>query len=178
MVRPNGPICAVRLLPSSVRSSIPSQHCGAVGGPEPKFQDGPSCVGRAVVLFGRFDLTIGMPVDTTAGRVIIDVKTGGFAPDHREDLRFYALIETLVTGVPPLMVATHYVDSGLLHEEAITEVVLDAAVRRTVVGIVRLCELRDDEVVPVRKPGPTCRWCPIADDCEPGQNWLGEADDL
>ena len=134
--------------------------------------------GRSVVLFGRFDLTIGMPVDTTAGRVIIDVKTGGFAPDHREDLRFYALIETLVTGVPPLMVATHYVDSGLLHEEAITEVVLDAAVRRTVAGIVRLCELRDDEVVPVRKPGPTCRWCPIADDCEPGQNWLGDADDL
>ena len=125
-----------------------------------------------LILSGKFDLTIGVPTDTTAGRVIIDIKTGGFSTHHREDLRFYALVETLVMGVPPLTVATHYVESGRLHEEHITEEVLDAAVRRTVSGIVRLVELRDASVVPVRKPGPPCRWCPIADECEPGKAWI------
>lgn len=128
--------------------------------------------GHKLILSGKFDLTIGVPADTTAGRVIIDVKTGGFSTQHREDLRFYALLETLVTGVPPLSVATHYVESGQLHEEHMTEAVLDAAVRRTVSGIIRLVELRDTSVVPVRKPGPPCKWCPIADGCEPGEAWI------
>ncbi len=129
-----------------------------------------------ITLSGKFDLTIGGPSDTTAGRVIIDVKTGGFSPDHREDLRFYALIETLHTGVPPLMVATHYIESGRLHEEAITEATLRTALRRTCDGIVRLSQLRAEAVTPVRKPGPPCRWCPIATECEPGQAWLSDAD--
>ena len=34
-------------------------------------------------------------------RCSIDLKTGGFSPSHREDLRFYALVETLRLGVPP-----------------------------------------------------------------------------
>jgi hypothetical protein len=129
-----------------------------------------------ITLSGKFDLTIGKPNDTTAGRVIVDVKTGGFAPDHREDLRFYALIETLVTGVPPLLVATHYVESGRLHEETITESVLQSAVRRTTDGIVRLSQLDSGDVEPVRKPGPACRWCPVSADCTPGSTWLSDAD--
>jgi len=125
-----------------------------------------------ITLSGKFDLTIGVPADTTAGRVIIDVKTGGFSTHHLEDLRFYALMETLVMGVPPLTVATHYVESGRLHEEHITEAVLDAAVRRTVDGILRLVELGDTSVVAVRKPGPPCRWCPIVAGCDPGTDWI------
>lgn len=132
--------------------------------------------GDKITLSGKFDLTIGGPSDTTAGRVIIDMKTGGFAPEHREDLRFYALIETLVHGVPPLMVATHYVESGRLHEEAINESTLDAAVRRTVDGIVRLNDLKAGEVEPTRKPGPACRWCDVSDDCVPGSAWLEDSD--
>ena len=50
------------------------------------------CGGR-VVLSGKADLTLGQPEGTGAGKVIIDLKTGGFAPVHREDLRFYALLE-------------------------------------------------------------------------------------
>ena len=129
-----------------------------------------------ITLSGKFDLTIGMPNDTTAGRVIVDVKTGGFAPEHREDLRFYALIETLVTGVPPLLVATHYIESGRMHEEAITEDVLNSAVRRTTDGIIRLSQLENEDVEPVRKPGAACRWCPISDDCTPGTAWLNDSD--
>lgn len=132
--------------------------------------------GDRVTLAGRFDLTIGVPADTTAGRVIIDVKTGGFAPEHRDDLRFYALLETLVTGVPPLMVATHYVESGRLHEEPVGEPTLDAAVRRTAEGIARLVELRDRPEDARRKPGPACRWCALADECEPGRTHLRELD--
>ncbi len=130
-----------------------------------------------ITLGGRFDLTLGAPDDTTAGRVIIDMKTGGFSPEHREDMRFYALIETLVTGVPPLMIATHYLESGRLHEEMVDENVLDAAVRRTVDGVRRLALLDRHPTEAVRKPGPPCRWCPISEDCEPGSAWLTDHND-
>lgn len=131
---------------------------------------------NGLTLAGKFDLTLGMPNDTTAGRVIVDVKTGGFAPDHREDLRFYALIETLQTGVPPLIVATHYVESGRLEVEAITEDTVWAAAHRTIDGVERLATLRDTPDAAVKKPGPACRWCPINDSCAEGQRWLEEHD--
>jgi hypothetical protein len=130
-----------------------------------------------LTLAGKFDLTLGGPNDTTAGRVIIDVKTGGFAPEHREDLRFYALIETLHTGVPPLIVATHYVESGRLQAETVDEDLIWAAALRTIDGVERLAELQADPSTAVKKAGPACRWCPIADTCDVGQAWLNHQDD-
>ena len=52
------------------------------------------CDGR-LILAGKSDLTLGAADGLRAGKVIIDFKTGGFAPVHLDDLRFYALIETL-----------------------------------------------------------------------------------
>src|SRR5690606_30420226 len=57
--------------------------------------------GGRVVLQGRIDLTLGQPRGTTASKVLIDLKTGGFAPSHLDDLRFYALLDTLRLGTPP-----------------------------------------------------------------------------
>lgn len=140
--------------------------------------------GGAFVLNGKYDLTLGSPApvgDTEgnqrAGKVIIDLKTGSRMPTDPEDLRFYALVETLSIGVPPLGVGSFYVAEGRIEHETITADVLDSALRRTVDGIGRLITLRAGGHEPRRVPGPPCRWCPIAADCGPGQEWLSDAED-
>ena len=140
--------------------------------------------GGALVLSGKYDLTLGSPAPLggsdglqRAGKVIIDLKTGARTPTDPEDLRFYALVETLSVGVPPLGIGSFYVAEGRIEHEAVTAEVLDSALRRTVDGIGRLITLRTDGREPQRVPGPPCRWCPISADCGPGQEWLSDPDD-
>jgi CRISPR/Cas system-associated exonuclease Cas4 (RecB family) len=127
-----------------------------------------------VVLAGKVDLALGRAEGTRAGKVLVDLKTGRFSPTHREDLRFYALIEALRLGVPPRRVATHYLDSGHLHTEDVTVDLLEAAVARTVDGVVAMVELRDPQRPLEKKPGPACGWCALADECAEGQAWLSD----
>ncbi|WP_420622988.1 PD-(D/E)XK nuclease family protein [Candidatus Poriferisodalis sp.] len=140
--------------------------------------------GGAFVLSGKYDLTLGTPAplggpegSQRAGKVIIDLKTGSRSPTDPEDLRFYALVETLSVGVPPLGVGSFYVAEGRIEHEAVTAEVLDSALRRTVDGIGKLVALRSGDHKPRRVPGPPCRWCPISADCSPGQVWLSDPDD-
>lgn len=133
----------------------------------------------AIVLSGRLDLTVGVPDGTRSGRAIIELKTGGPSHGHRDALRFYALLETLVVGVPPMAIVGHYPDSGRADVEQVTADVLESALRRTVAGVRRLAALAYEDATPRRVPGPPCRWCRISDDCEPGRAWLagdGEAE--
>ncbi len=161
------------------------------------------CEGK-IVLNGKYDLTLGEPgkiittgsaateetaasgetesqAETAApkeivtpGRVIIDLKTGWRNPTDSEDMRFYALIETLVTGVPPMLVGTFYIAEGRAVTEKVDMAVLETALRRTVDGAKRLVELGLGDVEPIRRAGSRCLWCSISDDCEPGQAWLAE----
>lgn len=130
-----------------------------------------------IVLSGKVDLTVGHPEGTRAGKVLIDLKTGGFAPNHRDDLRFYALIEAVRIGVPPRLLATYYLDGGRLQDEAVTEHLLSSAVERVVHGVDAAVALRHEAREPVLRPGPPCRWCPQRDDCEVGQRWMDDKDD-
>jgi putative RecB family exonuclease len=118
-----------------------------------------------VVAQGRVDLTLGRAQGLRAGKVLIDLKTGGFAPVHVEDLRFYALLETLRLGTPPIRLATYYIDAGRPHPETVTVDTLRAAVARTVDGAHRLVELLHRDDPPRLRPGPGCRWCPIRAEC-------------
>ncbi|MDP1820382.1 MAG: PD-(D/E)XK nuclease family protein [Acidimicrobiales bacterium] len=131
-----------------------------------------------VVLGGKVDLTVGRPDGLRAGKVLLDLKTGGFAPAHRDDLRFYALIETLRIGTPPRLLATYYLDGGRLQHETVTEDVLQTAVERVVQGARAVVELRHEERTPVLRPGPPCRWCPLQSTCVDGQRWLEERAEL
>jgi hypothetical protein len=121
-------------------------------------------------LTGKVDLTLGRPQD----RVIIDLKTGSAQPSHREDLRFYALLETLSLGVPPRKVASYYLDSATAQAEDVTEGALWAATRRVVDGVERMVAIRWGGDEPRRTSGTACRWCPLAEDCAPGQAYLAE----
>ncbi len=124
--------------------------------------------GGLIVLSGRPDLTLGQPEGTVAGKVVIDFKTGRFSPTHREDLRFYALLETLRV-LPPRLLATHYLDQGRLHPETVTSELLLSAAERVIDGAHRYVELATGLRPPTASPGPACRWCPVQpDDCGEG----------
>ena len=127
----------------------------------------------AIVLAGKVDLSLGKPGE----KVIIDLKTGTPRAQHREDLRFYALIETLSRGVPPRKLASYYLDAGSTHPEDVSEGVLRAAVRRTVDGVHRIVEIRAALRDPERAPGPQCNWCALLPECAEGQASRARYDD-
>lgn len=129
--------------------------------------------GGRIVFQGKTDLTLGR----APRKVIIDLKTGWVAPTHREDLRFYALVETLKLGTPPRKLASYYLDSASTHPEDVTAATLASAVRRTVDGTRRIIELTRLDEPPTKRPGRACRWCPIQRSCEEGTAALARAAD-
>ena len=130
-----------------------------------------------IVMSGKVDLTLGRPAGAESRKVIIDLKTGWVSPKHREDLRFYALVETLRTQVPPRKLASFYLDAGEPVVEDVTERILSTAVRRTLDGINAEIELRIEGREPVKRPGTSCRWCPLSSDCTEGQAYLTGRDE-
>lgn len=135
------------------------------------------CGGR-VQLRAKVDLTLGRSRGGRAGKVLVDLKTGGFSPDHVHDLRFYALVETLKLGVPPRRVASYYLEAGRMAPEDVGEAMLDAAVARTVAGVRAAVAIREGTAEPLRRPGPACRWCPVRRGCEDGEVWMARVDEL
>jgi len=129
--------------------------------------------GGAVTLQGKPDLTLGRPPE----KVIVDFKTGRPATVHRDDLRFYALLETLSRGEPPRLTATLYLDAARVETEAVTEGGLWAAARRVADAVTKLVEIERRGRAPTRTPGAVCRWCPLADDCDEGRAYLTAADE-
>jgi len=125
---------------------------------------------KSVQFNTRMDLVIGQP----GRRVLIDLKTGRVTPTHRDDLRYYALIETLRTRQAPRLLASYALDSARLDEEEVSEGVLQAAVRRTAAGAIAIAELQLKSREPRVRPGMQCRWCPVAGECAEGQRHLRE----
>ena len=127
-----------------------------------------------IVLSGKPDLTLGQPEGAVAGKVIIDFKTGRFSPVHREDLRFYALLEALRI-LPPRLLATYYLDQARFHPEEVTRDLLLSAAERVIDSAHRYVELASGRRQPTVSPGPACRWCPVQADCEEGREYLESA---
>ncbi|WP_436795072.1 PD-(D/E)XK nuclease family protein [Actinospongicola halichondriae] len=123
------------------------------------------CGGR-IVLSGRPDLTLGQAL--RAGKVIIDLKTGSAHPHHVDDLRFYALIDTLRIGLPPRRLATMYLDSGQPVAETVTAGVLEAATERVVRTVTAMIETRWGTAPTRLRTGAHCSWCPGRATCRPG----------
>ena len=128
----------------------------------------------AVVLSTRADLVIGHP----GYKVIIDLKTGRITGAHRDDLRFYALVETLRARQAPRLTATFSLETQRIDTEEVNRNTLSAAVHRLVSGAQLLTELDRDKRTPTRRSGPACRWCPLLDSCAEGTAYVnGESDD-
>lgn len=118
-----------------------------------------------ILLGSKADLVIGPPDGRVSRKVIIDLKTGWVNPIHREDLRFYALVETLKIGVPPRKLVTYYLDAARADVEDVTEDVVWAALRRTLDGVHSMIELQIEGRAPELRPGTHCHWCPIRHEC-------------
>jgi hypothetical protein len=131
----------------------------------------------AISLRGKVDLALGRAEGTVAKVVIIDFKTGHARRMHIDDLRFYALLETIRVGVPPFRLATFSLDSGTWQAEDVDPDILTATIRRVAAGAVKLAELgAADPRPPVLTPGSACRWCPDADGCPSGRRQLEDTD--
>ena len=125
----------------------------------------------AVTLRAKVDLALGRPVGHEGRVLIVDVKTGRPYPTHLDDLRFYALLETLRLGVPPFRVASYYLESARWQAEDVTEDVLLAAAHRVVAGVTKLADLRLGRRTPTTTPGPSCTYCRRRDTCPGAQEW-------
>lgn len=131
-----------------------------------------------VVLRGKVDLSLGAPRGTTARVLIVDFKTGAAHGHHVDDLRFYALLEAIRSGVPPWRVATYYLDAATFRVEDVTEDLLFQACDRVVDGVTRIIELHVRGRPAVAVPNPACRWCPARHDCDGAREWAESRDEL
>ena len=88
--------------------------------------------------------------------------------EHRAELHFYALVETLRSLTPPFVVATYYTRTGELDTDPVTAELLAAAARRTVAGARSLLGLAQG-VEPRRTPNGLCGSCAALPDCDVGR---------
>lgn len=131
-----------------------------------------------LALSGRVDLSLGQPDGKVAGKVLFDLKTGRPSPGHREDLRFYALLEALKTGVPPRLLVSYYLEAGQAHTETVSEDLLWTAAQRLVDAVEKILALTGPGPRPAgTSPSGACRWCPALDACAEGRAYLTRADD-
>jgi len=93
-----------------------------------------SLVGGLVELSARVDLAVGRPAGDEATVAVVELKSGVRRPGHRDDLRFYALIEALRNPAPPFAVATYYSRTGELDVLPVTHDALVEAARRCAAG--------------------------------------------
>jgi CRISPR/Cas system-associated exonuclease Cas4 (RecB family) len=147
------------------------------GSAQPMLEQSMRRTSGTIDLAGKADLVIGKPEGRIAKRVIVDFKTGGRSPNHRQDLRFYALLETLQRSVPPRKLVTYYLDWAEAETEAVTEAILETALDRTLTAIERHVELTVGGRPPVKRPAMHCRWCPLLATCDEGRAHLAQLDD-
>lgn len=112
------------------------------------------------ILVAKFDLALGSPNGMQARTIVTDFKTGGIRPEHHDDMRFYALIETLRAKVPPWRMALYYIDSGTWNHMDIDESILDISVRRTCDGATKMVELN----TALREPGSCSHPCSFCEE--------------
>ncbi len=132
-----------------------------------------------IVLRSKVDLALGQARGTEARVLVVDLKTGQPYSHHLDDLRFYALVHTLRTGVPPFRVASYYLESCTFHVEDVSEELLAGpTLARTIDGAIRLAHLATGERSPAITPGPQCRWCPENEACDGPAIWAARRADL
>lgn len=122
-------------------------------------------------LRSKVDLALGAASGLEARSLLVDFKTGHAWPGHLDDLRYYALLDTLRVGVPPFRVATYYLDAGRWHDEDVTEDLLVASARRVVGGVTRMAELALGDRPPTTTPCSACGYCDRRHDCEGAVVW-------
>ena len=131
----------------------------------------------AIILSGKVDLSLGGPSGDRSGRVFVDLKTGRRSRTHTDDLRYYALIETVRYGTPPRALASYYLDESRLAVETVSQGLLWAAAERVIGGVQRHLELMSGEDTPIYRASLACTWCPMLSTCDVGRSFLEGTDE-
>ncbi len=116
-------------------------------------------VDGSILLRAKADIVIGRASGAESRKVLIDLKSGRIYDRHREDLRFYALVETLAREVPPRMVASFSLEAGEAIVDDVNEGMLRTSLRRTLDAIERIVELTVEGRPPRPGPGLGCFRC-------------------
>lgn len=119
---------------------------------------------KRVLLRGKIDLKLGTATGERSNTILIDWKTGHPSFTDFADLRFYALLETLRTGVPPFRLANTYLNAGQISYETVSEETLWTTVDRVIEATLKIAALNEDEE-PKLNPGNACRFCPAMLTC-------------
>ena len=128
--------------------------------------------GGRVLLTGVVDLALGAPAGEKASVCIVEVKSGARRLEHRGDLHFYAVLETLRSGASPFRIATYYSRTGELDAEDVGEDVIVGSMHRVLAGTISACRLAAGTELD-RTPNPLCAWCDGLPACAPGQARTG-----
>jgi hypothetical protein len=112
-----------------------------------------------ILLRAKADIVIGRVAGAESRKVLIDLKSGRIYDRHREDLRYYALVETLAREVPPRMVASFSLEAGEAVVDEVTEGMLRTSLRRTLDAIQRMVELTVEGRPPRPLPSSSCFRC-------------------
>jgi hypothetical protein len=112
-----------------------------------------------ILLRAKADIVIGRAAGAESRKVLIDLKSGRIYDRHREDLRFYALVETLARGVPPRLVASFSLEAGEAIVDQVGEAMLRTSLRRTLDAVERMVELTVEGRPPRPGPGIGCFRC-------------------
>jgi hypothetical protein len=112
-----------------------------------------------IVLRAKADIVIGRAAGAESRKVLIDLKTGRIFDRHREDLRFYALVETLARQVPPRLVASFSLEAGEAVVEPVGEAMLRTSLRRALDAVERIVELTVEGRRPRPPPSLGCFRC-------------------
>jgi len=123
--------------------------------------------GLPVALRGVPDLIVNSTTrDEAARSVVIDWKTGLPRPENdRADARFYALLFTLATGMPPKRWATFYIAEGRAEVEELRPDALFSAAAQCVATVTQLLRLaavadgQNEAELFTLRGGSWCRFC-------------------
>lgn len=115
-----------------------------------------------VVLAGTADVTVGGP-PTPWPVLLVEVKSGTFGREQRDDGLVYALLLAVRDGVAPAAAVTVTAD-GQVHVEPATAARLDIAAQRVGEAIRAAGELAGGRP-PRERPGPRCERCPVRRAC-------------
>jgi CRISPR/Cas system-associated exonuclease Cas4 (RecB family) len=115
-----------------------------------------------VVLSGRADVTVGGP-PTPQPVLVIEVKSGSFSIEQRDDGLVYALLLALRDGVAPAAAVT-VTAAGAVHVEVATGERLATAALRVEAAVRAAGELAAGRP-PIERPGARCDRCPVRRSC-------------
>lgn len=124
---------------------------------------------RSVKVSGTPDLLLGGVHRDELRMLLVDFKTGMRKEDlERQEMRFYALLSTLKSGVPPFRWAIYYVTEGAWIVEDYDPNLLRTAADRLVDGVLRIGRLsyRTPPEDQLRlRAGAYCNWCGRRETC-------------